>query len=66
MNALAVVILFRGGHFNILVTLETSGCLSSELYIYPTTFMPAMQNCDLSLETVASVFFRLVKTVSNF
>ncbi len=65
INALAVVMLLGGGYFNILAILETSGCLSSELYIYSTIFMSAMQNCDLFLETVASVFFRLARTVSS-
>ena len=66
MNALAVMMLFGGGHFNILVTLEMSGYLSSELYIYPTIFMPAMQNYDLFSETVAPALSRSAKTVSNF
>ena len=65
MKALAVMMLFRGGHFNILVTLETSGCLSSESYIYPTTFIPAIQNYNLFLETVAPAFSKLAKTASN-
>ncbi len=64
MNIL-VVILFGGGYFNILVILETFGCLSSELYIYPTIFMPAIQNYDLLSETVALAFSRLIKTASN-
>ncbi len=65
MNTLAVMILFRGGYFNILVTLETSGYLSSELYIYPTTFIPSIQNCDLFPETVAPALSRSAKTAFN-
>ncbi len=65
MNALAMMILFREGHFNILATLEMSGCLPSKSYIYSTTFMPAMQNYNLSLETVAPALSRSVKIVSN-
>ena len=65
MNALAVVILFGGGYFNILVILEMSGCLFSESHIYSIIFMPAMQNYNLFLETVAPALFRLTKIVSN-
>ncbi len=65
MNALAMIISLKGGHSNILATLEMSGCLPSELYIYPTTFMPTIQNCDLFPETVAPTLSRLVKIVSN-
>ncbi len=42
MNALAVVISLKRGYSNILATLKTSGCLSSELYIYSIIFMPAI------------------------
>ncbi len=65
MNTLAVMISLKKGHSNILAILKTSGCLPSELHIYPTTFMPAIQNCDLSSETVAPIFSKLAKTVFN-
>ncbi len=60
------MMLFKEGHSNILTTLKTSGCLSLELYIYPTTFIPAIQNYNLPPKTVAPALFRLAKTVSNF
>ncbi len=65
MNALAVVILLRGGYFNILVILKTFGCLSSELYIYPTIFIPIIQNYNLLSRTVAPALSRLTKIIFN-
>ena len=65
MNTLIMVILLGGGYFNILVILKTSGCLFSELYIYPIIFIPIIQNCDLSSETVAPVLSKLAKIASN-
>ena len=59
------MISLREGHSNILIILEISGCLFSKLYIYPITFIPAIQNYDLSPETVTPALSKLTKTISN-
>ncbi len=65
INTLAIVISFREGHSNILTTLEMSGCLSLKSYIYPTTFIPAIQNCNLPSETIAPTLSKLTRIASN-
>ena len=65
INTLAIVISFREGHSNILTTLEMSGCLSLKSYIYPTTFIPAIQNYNLPPKTVVSTFSKSAKIASN-
>ncbi len=65
MNILAVIISLGEGHFNILAILKTSGCLFSESYIYPTTFISVIQNYNLSSETVAPALSKSTKIISN-
>ena len=66
MNTLTVVISFKESYFNILTILEMSGCLSLKSYIYPTTFIPAIQNYNLFLKTVAPALSKSAKIISNF
>ncbi len=65
MNALAVIISLNKDHSNILAILETSGCLPLKSYIYPTTFIPAIQNYNLFLKTITPILSRSAKTAFN-
>ncbi len=60
------MILLKKDHFNILITLKTSGYLSSKSHIYSTIFIPAIQNYNLFLKTVTSTLSKSVKTTFNF